>query len=187
MWADEPLLECIIRTPFFEDPDKGPMSAWSALSRFNVYFIDEDLWDENIEYRSLQPLPWGYVFWDLKMLENAGFKNIKMEDRINSDFGVTFPEGHFDREAPCPLERYGNNQATELLFLSHHQKHLMRKRGETGYFNFEAFCESVKDHLFSNMPGIPEGVMGGLLDVVPAEHGLNGLLQYMATVLVDEV
>ncbi|RBR23067.1 uncharacterized protein FIESC28_04062 [Fusarium coffeatum] len=156
MWANEPLLECIIRTPFFKDPDKGP------------------------------PLPWGYVFWDLNMLENAGFKNINMEDRINSDLDVTFPEGHFDREAPCPLERYGSNRATELLFFAQHEKHLMRKRGETGYFNFEAFCESVKDRLVSNMPGIPEGIMGGLLDVVPAEHGLNGLLEYMAAVLANE-
>jgi len=102
MWADEPALECITRTPFFEDPDKGPVSAWSALSRFNVYFIDEDIWDDNIEYRSLQPLPWGYVFWDLNMLENAGFKNISVEDRINSDFDVKFPQATLNERSIPP-------------------------------------------------------------------------------------
>jgi hypothetical protein len=180
MWADEPIPEYIIRTPFFEDPDKGPVSAWSALSRFKVYFIDEDLWDENIEYESLYPLPWGYVFWDLNMLENAGFKNISVEDRINSDFGVTLPAGHIEREEYNPLQKYTSNQATELLYLSHHEKQLMRTRGENGYFNFEAFCESVKDHLFSNMHEIEEGTLCDALDIVSAQNGLKGLLGWAA-------
>ncbi|KAJ4136427.1 hypothetical protein NW768_004040 [Fusarium equiseti] len=187
MWANESALERAIRTPFFEDPDKGPVSAWSALSRFNIYFIDEDLYDDNIEYQSLQPLPWGYVFWDLKMLEDAGFENIHVENRISSDSGVTIPMGHFEREEYNPLLEYASNKAAELLFLSHREKQLMRKRGATGYFNFEVFCESVNDHLFSNRPGVPEGIMGGLLEFIPAEHGLNGLMQYMAAAMADAV
>lgn len=183
VWADMTEVECMIRNPFFEDPDNGPVSAWSALSRYNVYFVDEDMIEESIALQSLQPLSWGYVFWDLKMLENAGFKNIDAEDRLNVYFNVEIPLGHIEREEYNPLRKYASNQATELLYLSHHAKQLMRKRGETGYFNFEAFCESVQDRLFSKMRRIPEGIMCDLLEATPEELGLPGLLQHVALLM----
>ncbi|KAJ4256700.1 hypothetical protein NW762_008796 [Fusarium torreyae] len=134
MWKNEPVPDFVMREPFFPDPDCGPASAWTALSRFFVFLSDQ------VDFNSspIDCLPWGYVFWDLDMLQKAGFTNIKQKDR--DDHGSVVPEDHpLHDQSWSPFAKWNNEGATQLLLLSCEQKVILKKKGKTGYFDFQSF------------------------------------------------
>ena len=172
----------VIRIPFTKDPDSGPERAWFALGRHSDF---EEPFPPHITNTLKQLYSWGYVFWDVQMLQDAGFENIHEEDRLASDPRFIIPPGYFERASYSPLGKYESNHAAEILLLSRHQKQVMRKRGLTGYFDFEAFRESLKGRLRSNLPWVPEGIMGQLLDGAPEDHGPIGLSGYVRFLMGD--
>ncbi|KAL4722944.1 hypothetical protein ACLX1H_010184 [Fusarium chlamydosporum] len=175
-WVNSKTPDYITRTPFFEDHDNGPLSAWSAIGLCNAFTRPAvhpvDLF--RLQCR-LRPVSWAYVFWDLKMLQASGFSNIDEDDRIKSG-GFIIPQDHPVREDWNPLGRYETNHATEYLFLARCEKSQLKKQGRTGYFDYADFRERNKENLISNYTNIPPGVMMAMMDSLPTEADLANFM-----------
>ncbi|KAM0377454.1 hypothetical protein ACHAPK_002438, partial [Fusarium culmorum] len=141
LWENGKIPDYVMRTPFFNDRDSGPASAWSSMSQFCMNLKNHGLndWPFN-----LPKLPWAYVFWDLEMLENSGFENLDGDDEVEKN--VVIPEDHPIIFGWEPLSnKYRLPPVITNLTLSAREKRKMLESGQTGYFDFETFCGNNKD------------------------------------------
>ncbi|KAH7246404.1 hypothetical protein BKA59DRAFT_528226 [Fusarium tricinctum] len=173
-WANMAVPDFIIRTPFIKDPDRGPESAWAALSHYSLFLSPQDPNTVN-DFVPPQALTWGYVFWDLEMLEKAGFNGIKEEDRLVNEFVV--PEDHPINLPWQPLAKYQTNEASNSLLLSCQCKNTMMDHGATGYFDYERFKadEGVEATLESDVD-VPTQILLGAIGGVPTPEEMAELL-----------
>ncbi|KAF0638667.1 hypothetical protein FPSE5266_12253 [Fusarium pseudograminearum] len=140
LWGNGKPLDCLIRTPFFDDHDSGPASAWSAMSSFSIHMRSHGEADGHFNSPTD---PWAYVFWDLKMLENSGFGNLNGDGGVENN--VVIPQGHPIFNTWQPLQKYTTPYARKNIILSAREKCKMLERGQAGYFDFETFCENNND------------------------------------------
>lgn len=173
-WANMSVPDFIIRTPFIKDPDRGPESAWAALSHYSLFLSPQDPNAVN-DFVPPQALTWGYVFWDLEMLEKAGFNGIKEEDRLANEFII--PEDHPINLPWQPLAKYQTNEASNSLLLSCQCKNTMMDDGASGYFDFERFRadEGVEATLESDID-VPTQILLGAIGGVPTPEEMAELL-----------
>ncbi|KAF5974893.1 hypothetical protein FCOIX_7987 [Fusarium coicis] len=136
-WARMDTPDFMMRTPFIKDPDPGPENAWHILSRFAIFMNEFDG-----DVTPYQPLPWGYVFWDIDMFDKAEFTNIRIEHHNES--GFTLDASHPIHATWQPLAKWDSRTATDLLLMSCQQKVYLKNRGETGYFNFDSWAMSAE-------------------------------------------
>ncbi|KAF4995197.1 hypothetical protein FGRMN_5335 [Fusarium graminum] len=135
-WAHMAIPDFVTRTPFIKDPDAGPECAFAALSRFSGLFLPEEH-DAEPGFPPFQCLAWGYVFWDLEMLEKGRLSGINEKDRINNGFTVKM--GHPIDSQWNALAKYQKPEATDKLLVSHELKNSLVDNGHTGYFDWEKF------------------------------------------------
>ncbi|KAM0343076.1 hypothetical protein ACHAPU_008977 [Fusarium lateritium] len=135
-WANMSLPDFITRTPFIEDPDTGPECAFAGLSRFSGLFLPEEH-DAEPGFPPFLCPAWGYVFWDLEMLENSRLFGINEKDRIANGFRVEM--GHPIDSHWNALAKYQGPEATDKLLVSYELKNSLVDNGQTGYFDWEKF------------------------------------------------
>ncbi|KAF4967240.1 hypothetical protein FSARC_5152 [Fusarium sarcochroum] len=173
MWKHELTPDFIMREPFFPDSDCGPASAWAALSRFAVFLTDQDP-----NFTPLVCLPWGYVFWDIEMLQNAGFTNIKEED--HREEGFTVPEDHPLYENWNPYAKWCTERATQFLLLSFDEKTSLKKKGKTGYFDFDSFVSKQDLESIPMIGPIASEVLREAMASFATPEEIQAFMQHMA-------
>ncbi|OBS21677.1 hypothetical protein FPOA_08013 [Fusarium poae] len=142
LWENGRTPDLFMSIPFFDDHDSGPASARSNMGMFvenRNYRVDDG------RFAMLQTYSWAYVFWDLKMLENSGFKDIEKNGRNEND--AIFPQDHPVDIWWEPLEEKQTLASHNSLALSSREKRKVLESGQTGYFDFETFCENNKDKI----------------------------------------
>ncbi|KAM0191304.1 hypothetical protein ACHAPA_002185 [Fusarium lateritium] len=176
-WANMAVPDFIIRTPFIKDPDLGPESAWAALSTYSLFLNPQDP-DAIDDFIPTQGPAWGYVFWDLEMLEKSGFVGITEEDRLDEDFVI--PEDHPFNLPWQPLAKYQTDEASNYLLLSCQCKKEIMADGTTGYFDFEKFkIEEDIEAIMDNVNDVRAQVLFGTFDGVSTPEEMTDLLLEM--------
>ncbi|KAM0242913.1 hypothetical protein ACHAP5_007096 [Fusarium lateritium] len=180
-WASMAVPDFIIRTPFIKDPDLGPESAWAALSTFSLFLNPQDP-DAINDFIPIQGPAWGYVFWDLEMLEKSGFVGITEEDRLNEEFVI--PEDHPSNLPWQPLAKYQADEASDYLILSCQYKKEIMADGITGYFDFEKFkIEEDIEAIMDNVNDVRAQVLFGGFDGVSTPEEVTDLLLEMSLII----
>ncbi|KAF4501583.1 hypothetical protein FAGAP_2225 [Fusarium agapanthi] len=149
-WARMDTPGFIMRTPFIKDPDPGPENAWHILSRYAIFLNDFDG-----EVTPYQPLPWGYVFWDIGMFDKAQFTNIRIEHHNESGFNLD--ASHPIHATWQALAKWDSHMATDRLLMSCQEKVYLKNRGKTGYFNFDSWIMSAEVNMFQRLNSLPRG------------------------------
>ncbi|KAM0433988.1 hypothetical protein ACHAPT_003932 [Fusarium lateritium] len=128
-WRGQPVPPWIYRTPFYDDGDFGPDLAWRKFGLISGLFDDEQFMTLDMAR------PWGYVFWDLEMLEAAEL--VKIDNEGNDTLEV-------HRHNPIyaewfPFLGWNNLMAAERMMLACNVKSSLRDWGRIGWFDFDRF------------------------------------------------
>ncbi|KAF5971052.1 hypothetical protein FBULB1_9423 [Fusarium bulbicola] len=171
-WARMDTPDFIMRTPFIKDPDPGPENAWHILSRYAIFLNDFDG-----EVTPYQPLPWGYVFWDIDMFDKAEFTNIRIEHHNES--GFTLDASHPIHATWKPLAKWDSHMATDRLLMSCQEKVYLKNRGQTGYFNFDSWTMSAEVNMLQRLNSLPQGDLENALQQIETPELLQQFLVAM--------
>lgn len=141
--VNEPDPLWVSRVPFHDDGDIGPQWAWRKFNARSALFGGEFYQTAHVAR------PWGYVFWDHRMLEAGGL--IRLNEDATRDLMPTVDPRHSIYTLWCPFLIWRTVEACRKIRLAYYVKAALRTWGRTGWFDADRF---PPDYLVDQLMGL---------------------------------
>ncbi|KAI8658824.1 hypothetical protein NCS55_01160400 [Fusarium keratoplasticum] len=141
--VNEPDPLWVSRVPFHDDGDIGPQWAWRKFNARSALFGGEFYQTAHVAR------PWGYVFWDHRMLEAGGL--IRLNEDATRDLMPTVDPRHRIYTLWCPFLIWRTVEACRKIRLAYYVKAALRTWGRTGWFDADRF---PPDYLVDQLMGL---------------------------------